>query len=100
MRRKHLVTIALVILGIAVLGLLAIPHDSGPKEPEYKGKKLRKWVVLFVNSNNGDQAREAMQALQEMGSNPAPFLLQWMDDQPQPWRQKLRLSRIDGQRIG
>ena len=41
----------------------------GPKEPEYKGQKLRKWVVRFANSNNGDQAREAMQALEEMGSN-------------------------------
>ncbi len=80
---------------LAVLGVLAIPHDSGPKEPTYKGQKLRKWVALQATfPASEDERHEASAALEAMGSNSIPFLVQWMDYQPQRWRQKLSANTL------
>ena len=102
MRRKHLVTIAAVTIVLAVLGVLAFPHDSGSKEPEYKGQKLRKWVALQYTARTSDEVRESSAALQAIGSNAIPFLLKWMDDQPQPrsWKQKLFIKPMSSSERG
>ncbi len=57
-------------------------HSAG--EPSYNGKKLSEWVRA---SRFGVHTEERA-AIHQMGSNALPFLLEWMQYEPAPWREK------------
>jgi len=60
---------------------------SGPREPEYGGRRLSEWV-LRLNPVGSAAAKEAEEAIRHIGTNALPYLLKWIQEKP-PWEIKL-----------
>lgn len=72
------------LLGLIVIALVENP--AGPREPEYRGKKLTAWLVdlgtSWVTRTN------ATLAIQQMGTNAVPFLVQMLHAKDSPLKLK------------
>ncbi len=67
----------LILSAMCVLaGIGVIAFWPGEREPRYNGKKLSKWLDIYVSGpKNNVPQKEALWALQAMGTNALPFLL-------------------------
>src|SRR5690349_12212464 len=72
-----------VVLATAVL-VRAITRP-GPKEPEYKGKKLSYWIDKSGRFMPDDGDAEAVAAVRQIGTNGIPCLLEWIRSDSQLW---------------
>src|SRR3954453_8434930 len=59
-----------------LLAVLVVIVWPGEKEPEYQGKKLSYWIG---RSRNVDTTKEATAAVQQIGTNALPYLLNRME---------------------
>lgn len=87
MRTRTTVVIALSVVIAAVVCWFAVPQP----EPRYKGRTLSYWVEMYLDGKNQTQAKEA---IQKIGTNAFPLLLQWIRE-PEPQRHPL-LLRVAG----
>jgi len=56
---------------------------AGPSQPTYKGRNLAHWVHGIAT---GNLSVEKVKALQAMGTNATPILLDWMRYESPPWK--------------
>jgi len=80
----------LLLVGVLVTAGVLVAVLSGPREPEYGGRKLSEWVDTWAYSTNRDKCDDA---IRHIGTNALPYLLKWIQDKP-AWKSKLnRLTR-------
>ncbi len=70
-----------IVMGAAVTAGLAVYWRS-TREPVYGGKALSQWVTEGQREAWGIRAREARQAVTEIGTNGVPFLVTWAAYEP------------------
>src|SRR6266576_355176 len=59
-------------------------------EPEYDGRKLSDWLDYYNKpSRDWEHQDHAVTALRHIGTNALPLLLEWIRNEPSPWRIKL-----------
>ncbi len=67
------------VLGLMVVLTLAWVVFTPEKEPEYQGKKLSEWLLEF---RTGGEWKKAHDAIQIIGTNAIPLLLDWIAYEP------------------
>jgi len=94
MRRRR---ILLLLAGCALVAFVLILLWPCEREPSYQGKSLSEWLFLYVAQNGQDtpQAASATVAVQGIGTNALPFLLEWAAYEPSEWKRKL--TKIEAQ---
>jgi hypothetical protein len=91
MKRRRLIVSVLVLTILSVSFWLALrPH---PLEPTYNGRGISAWLDDYskVERTQNDKRtyerrRQALAALQEIGPNGVPFILQRVDSDTSDWR--------------
>ena len=87
-----------LIAGCVVAALIVVLAFPTKREPEHGGKKLSEWLMLYGRSltifTDGVEAadkmrKEASDAVQDIGTNALPFLLEWTDYEPAGWKRAL-----------
>jgi hypothetical protein len=84
-RGRRIAVITLACAGALAIALLL------PREPVYKGQTLSWWISLY--QQNPDRRDEAQRAIQHIGTNALPTLLDWLRYDPPRWRSHL-LNRL------
>jgi HEAT repeat protein len=76
---------------IAVLSVLVViawvPIAGSPREPEYHGRKLTAWLD-DLSASSALTRTNATAAIQQMGTNAVPFLVQMLHAQDSPFRRR------------
>jgi len=89
-RRFTLFVLSAIVLG----GLACFCLSSLEREPIYLDGGLTEWVTFFEYYRNRGASRKeieiAAQPVRKIGTNAIPSLLRWLNDEPAPWRFKLR----------
>ena len=81
--------ITLLLACVAVVAA-AFMLAKGEHEPEYQGRSLSSWLADFEHQTAlGEVNVQATEAIQQIGTNAVPFLLQWFACEPSAWRDKL-----------
>jgi hypothetical protein len=63
-----------VVAGISAVGMIGCLYFSGPRQPEYQGRKLDDWLTDLASQNYQTQ-QVARAAIREMGPAAVPFLI-------------------------
>src|ERR1051325_12040053 len=84
--RRRVAWFALVALIAIGFGIFA----SRPTEPKYRGRPVSDWLVALQQAQGGKPNVEAMEALQQLGTNAIPSLLEMLRRHDSPL--KLRLT--------
>jgi hypothetical protein len=79
-------------VGCVVAGVAAAMAWPREKEPEYKGKKLREWVLAYSGASTSGRflpkrygvydTSQGSEAIQQIGTNALPFLVRWIRHEP------------------
>src|SRR5215510_13709512 len=84
----------LLIGAVVVIGVL-VAVVSGPREPEYNGRKLSEWVddynrdAWYSSYRKFHSQVAAEEAIKHAGTNALPWLLEWIQYEPPLWRRGL-----------
>src|SRR5256885_14250178 len=70
------------------MGISVVAFWPGEREPEYKGKKLSEWLRLAGDEKTRPQV-EAANAIEHIGTNALPWLVQWVGYEPPLWHQQV-----------
>ena len=84
-RRRVLYLLAVV----ALLAAACLGWPRGPKEPVYQGKTLTQWINEAHDVGIFEQTEETNAAMEAMGTNAIPFLLQEFTRPISRWRGRL-----------
>jgi hypothetical protein len=96
-RRKRIILLACGILALA-LGWIAMQE----REPRYNGRTLSSWLAQYLPNESQQvsdaDAREAATAVEAIGTNALPFLVEWLRFEPGAlrkwtWRSVTKLPR-------
>jgi hypothetical protein len=69
---------------ILVAGAVVFLWPSGPKEPEYQGKKLSEWLIEADFGDGNPKATRTAEAITQLGDSSLPWLVKWVSlDVPQ-----------------
>jgi hypothetical protein len=80
-----------VVLGFVLAASVLLFCMSGP-EPEHAGQPLSYWVLNlpartpFLLTPQLQDERTAPEVLQSIGGDAVPYLLNWLEFEPSPWR--------------
>lgn len=93
MRKHRKLLLAILFTGLVVV---IVTVTVGEREPSYKGRKLHEWAEIYGSPETyGAGAEdEARQALQHIGTNSVPFLLQWIAYDARPSRARRMAVKI------
>lgn len=95
MRRKR----AIIVLAVCVLvGIGVVAFWPGEKEPEYNGKKLSEWLMIYNSHNQLEEelpANVAAEAVRRIGTNALPSLVRWLSYNDKGWRRKVRRAIVN-----
>lgn len=69
--------LAIGILLLALGAVVVIPRWREPREPQYQGRSLRKWLDRWESSDKDGDSPEAV-AIKKIGTNALPVLLTWV----------------------
>ena len=73
----------------AAIAVLAVGRDNGPR---VRGRSLKGWVDRYFAAYNmnedSPEAREAADAIREIGTNAIPYLLKWVVHENPAWGRK------------
>jgi hypothetical protein len=72
----------MLVFGLMAAGVVAFLVWPGEREPEYKGKKLSEWLRLHQATRGTPADREAISALEHIGTNAIPMMLEWLRYEP------------------
>ena len=83
-----------MLAGIVAAVVVAVvwPRE---REPEYNGKRLSEWLVLYheqIDVEGADfrsELRDEAEAVHHIGTNALPWLLRWVRYEPPAWRIKV-----------
>ena len=98
MRKKRLLLVGLVVIGLATVWF-AFLRSSG--EPKYQRRYLSQWMAAYEDAGKrlgydpfDSTARsdwgDATRGLQAIGTNALPHYLRWVSAKPRPWQTSLR----------
>lgn len=90
MRKWPAILIALASVALLV-GLAAILTQE--REPHYNGRSLSSWLKTYdalVMTQDSPEFAESEAAVRQIGTNAIPHLLNWIRDEPAPWRRTVR----------
>jgi hypothetical protein len=80
-RRRFLILVA--VCGVVLTITLA---SSGEREPKYKGQTLTYWLVKLSHDAS---EKEALTAINQIGTNAVPWLTKWIVYEPSMTKQRL-----------
>src|SRR5207245_6253066 len=91
LRPTHTYLAALLVTVVSALLLATLVK----REPRYQGKALRQWVQQYRtnhwgNGRDSDAEKREQEAIQAIGTNSIPFLLEWVRTPDSRWKAKLR----------
>jgi len=89
----------LLLIGVLALIGVLVWILSGPREPEYEGRKLSEWVsnlspksyyysTRVETKSRSQVAKEAERAIRGMGTNAVPYLVRWIRYERPAWKEK------------
>ena len=87
--RRFLIS-ALAVVTVGVLALVLVFYRD---EPSYEGKRLSEWAREYGSnywSGSQDKAKPAEAAIQHIGADGVPFLLEAIATEPSPMKKRLR----------
>jgi hypothetical protein len=88
-KRKRVLVIGAAWALVSAVVLIACL--TGPREPEYEGKKVSWWLHLYISSDSkSEAASRASHAVREIGTNALPWMLAGISKEPGPLRKLLR----------
>lgn len=79
----------LICFACVVLAVVLCRPRSNPHGPSYAGRSLERWIDEYGNSYQTDGARLFEDAVRHMGTNQIPYLLEWIQYDPPPWKTRL-----------
>jgi hypothetical protein len=86
-----------LIIGCAVFCVAVLAKQSHWGEPKYAGKRLDQWLAPYSRHPGSikDVSPETIDAIDHIGTNAIPYLLDWIQYAPSSWRLTLeeRLKR-------
>src|SRR5262245_59418301 len=85
----------LLLIGVLVVMGVLIAVLSRPAEPEYQGRRLSDWIIIYASERNARE--EAKDAISHVGTNALPWLVKWIQYEPPPW--KIKLNALLGKRF-
>ena len=95
-KRACLITVGVVALPVLILGIVPLLRHSA--QPRYHGRSLAQWTEAVIKSQFRDQVAnaEVQAAVQSIGTNALPFLLDEIRLEPSLLRKKLEgyVSRL------
>jgi len=78
MKRRRILLLLLCFVAAITLTIFVWPREP---EPEYNGVKLSKWLETYQ-----DKKPEAKEAIEHIGTNALPFLVNWIQYERPAWR--------------
>jgi hypothetical protein len=95
--------VLIAIFGVLFTALAITLWQSG-RDPKYGGKSLSDWLRLYrqpIGAKVPMVSQEAADAVRHIGTNVLPFLVTWMEEQPDmpPWRENL-FAIVYGWKLG
>jgi hypothetical protein len=93
-RSKLVIRLALLALLALAVGLVVFALvRPAAREPEYRGRPLREWLVDFDYGYGSTNYSAAQEAIRVMGTNCLPFLIGYLRSKDPPFnRQRIRLK--------
>jgi hypothetical protein len=85
---KRGLRILLITAGVVAVAVAALLLWPGEREPVYQGKKLSEWLLLGRRPGIPNPSPESIEAIQHIGTNALPFLVQWLQYRP-AWRDQI-----------
>lgn len=83
-RKRRRLLLAFTGIVALVAGLLLLLNRD--PEPAYKGKRLGEWISIYLAAESLSAVKEAGAAMQTIGTNALPILVDWIDFHPGPLR--------------
>jgi hypothetical protein len=91
MRRRKMM---IGFLALVACGILVVAFWPEKPEPVYDGRKLSEWLRIVATSRNG-WSEEHTKAIDALGTNSIPFLLEWLAYEPGlPKKAQFKLAEI------
>lgn len=95
MNKWHKLSLFLVCWVVAVVALSARSLSS-EREPTYQGRSFTDWLDEYYSDSrerteDDTPKTEAYFAIRAIGTNALPTLLRWVEQEPSPWGEQLRL---------
>jgi hypothetical protein len=87
-KRKRVLVIGTACAFTGVVVLIACLSGPNTPEPEYRGKKITKWLYPCIMAHAGSEA--ATNAVQALGTNALPWMLEGIAYEPGEFRKFLR----------
>lgn len=81
-KRKHLLIGAIVIALVTGFWFFVLRNP----EPAYNGKRLGEWISIYLAAETLTGVQDARAAIQKIGTNALPVLIDWIDYHPGPLR--------------
>ena len=72
-----------VAIATLLIALTLLTRSRAPIEPEYQGCPLHHWVQTLNTTNSGPES-DAQKAIDHIGTNALPFLVNWIAYDPHP----------------
>ena len=85
-KRKRLLLVA-VVTGLLVVSFWFLAPNP---EPTYNGRPLSEWIGVYYGTFTSPRPKaKAAEAIRAIGTNGLPWLLNWIDHEPSPWRYRI-----------
>jgi hypothetical protein len=85
-RGRRILLVTAVVVAVTLAALLLWPGD---REPVYRGKKLSEWLLLPRQRGIPGPSPESTEAIQHIGTNALPFLVEWIQYRTPRWRNRV-----------
>jgi|SRR6185503_11577939 len=90
-RRRFVLKLALLVAAVGMV-VFALVRPAA-REPEYRGRPLREWLVEFDHGQSSTNYAAAQEAIRAMGTNCLPFLIGYLRSKDPPFnRQRVSLK--------
>jgi hypothetical protein len=93
MQRRSLIALVLGCLAVVIMVVSVILVISRQQEPQYNWRTLSEWLgtaqIGKLRGASSSEAREAAEAIRQIGTNALPFLVRWISYETPAWRRQI-----------
>src|SRR5581483_7455941 len=83
------IRIIVMVVAVVVIGVVAIVCFRA-REPRYQGRTLSEWIWVGTDHiETSPEWSEANNAVKQIGTNAIPFLLEWVQAEDTPQKEKV-----------
>jgi len=86
MRNRRIILLLIAVAVLVGVLVVVLPRE---REPEYGGKRLSEWVMVWARSDVHESREDAGKAFRHIGTNGIPYLLKWIRYETPSWKRKL-----------